>query len=392
MVIKNPVTIVKGSGGSKTPTDWGRLYVYDWKEELMAQDPYNCEILSLDEALLKAAIEADPNYTLGSPLPSDWTVYTHVDANYNPSEWELAISYDNYDTGDTFDFQVLNLATSDLESTWGIQVQITDDTQYAHFYMEYSSVIYTEGAVSQIVLPSEQAYEQLGAAQLSQDGQHFILPVYGGLLVPLTAVVGFDFGSQPQTVPDTFLPRCTNLTSVDMTANTSITSIPRLFLSNCASLTELISFPSSVTSIGDNFMNNCTSFNSPIDFSHVTTFGIYFMEGCSAFNQYVDLSSAVTIGGSFLRSCTAFGQSLTIPSTVTTALTGFMYDTRQVTELTINSTVSPTVDGSTLASYVNTAPMYVAGVTLKGPGRSVWLSALPNKDTRSYRKLIDGGD
>lgn len=387
MVIKNPLVIVKSSGGGgKTPTDWGRLYVYNWKEGFLPQYPDNCDVTAVDLDVLKAAIEADPGYSLSSPLPSGWEHYAQIQAYFDTSSWSLTIAYDDYNTGDNFWIQAYNVSTSDLESVWGIQVQITDDSQSASFSLQYATNVDTSGDVYPIVVPSQETYEQL----IPDSNQRINIPLFGGLSIPPDAIKEFDFGSQPTTTPQFFLSGCTNLTSVDMTEATGITTVTKGFLTSCSALTTITAFPSGVTSIGDNFMENCPSFNSPLDFSHVTTFGMYFMSRCYAFNQYVDLSSAVTIGGSFLYACVAFSQSLTIPSTVTSVGLAFMYSTRGVTELTINSNITPDANTNTLSADLNTAPMYTTGITLKGTGRSNWLTALPNRDTRPYRKLIDG--
>lgn len=68
-----------------------------------------------------------------------------------------------------------------------------------------------------------------------------------------------------------------------------------------------------------------------------------------------------------------------------------MYNCYAFSNLTVN-TVSPPRDGTGLATTQSSAKMYVKGVTVKGTGRATWISALPNRTSYPYRKLINGGE
>lgn len=88
--------------------------------------------------------------------------------------------------------------------------------------------------------------------------------------------------------------------------------------------------------------------------------------------------------------CYSFNQLLTIPSSVTSIGAPFMQECDSFSNLTVNTGSYATGDNS-LATPYNTAKMYVKGVTVKGTGRSSWISGLPNRTSTPFRKLIDGG-
>lgn len=206
--------------------------------------------------------------------------------------------------------------------------------------------------------------------------------------------------NQPLTIPSgvtsigaQFLYNCQSFNN-NLSLPSTVTGIGNGFLYGCAAFNQSLTIPSGVTSIDNTFLNNCTAFSQPLAIpSGVTSIGNSFLTGCSSFNQPLTIPSGVTsIGTQFLQGCYSFNQPLTIPSGVTGSIgTNFMYNCAAFSNLTVNTTISPT-DTNSVATQYNTAKMYVKGVTVKGTGRSTWISALPNRTSSPYRKLIDGGE
>ena len=194
------------------------------------------------------------------------------------------------------------------------------------------------------------------------------------------------------TIGEYFMQGCLTFNQ-PITIPSGVTSIGTNFLSSCYSFNQPVEIPSSITNIGDAFIYACSTFNQSITIpSSVTSIGKYFLQYGYAFNQPVTIPSSVTtIGERFMQACYAFNQPVTIPSSVTTIGQNFMNNCYAFSNLTVDTTAHPTDENSLAATY-NTSKMYVKGVTVKGTGRSAWISALPTRTSNPYRKLIDGGE
>lgn len=174
----------------------------------------------------------------------------------------------------------------------------------------------------------------------------------------------------------------------------SIEAIPSGFLGNCQIFNSNVTLSSSLKSIGNSFIYACPLFNKPITLPEgLTKIGDMFLYGASSFNQPLTLPSTLTsIGDYFLSSCSSFTQPLTIPSSVTIMTGSYsMYCMNNFTgPLTVNTTAHPS-GTNVLATNSNSALCYTTGITIKGSARSTWISALPNRTSSPYRKLINGG-
>jgi hypothetical protein len=163
---------------------------------------------------------------------------------------------------------------------------------------------------------------------------------------------------------------------------------------NCYAFNQPLTLPSSLSSIGDYFMYYCYAFNQPLTLpSGVSSIGDYFMSECYAFNQVLTLPSSLSsIGGSFMFNCFTFNQPLTLPSELSSIGTGFMRECYSLSTIIWNASVYPT-DNNSLSQDINTKTnsTYGAGIKVYGTKRAELISALPNRTSSPYRKLINGG-
>jgi hypothetical protein len=122
------------------------------------------------------------------------------------------------------------------------------------------------------------------------------------------------------------------------------------------------------TSIGNNFLKYCYSFNQPLDLGGVSSIGAYFLVACYSFNQ-----------------------PLTIPANVNSIGVNFLYNAFGVSTIIWETTTYPT-DNSSLSQNVNTKPNATngAGIVIYGSKSANLKTALPNRTSQPYRKLIDG--
>lgn len=186
-----------------------------------------------------------------------------------------------------------------------------------------------------------------------------------------------------------FLSGCT-LFNQDLVI--SVSHIPQNFLYGCTAFNSNIDFTSPELAIDHSFLYNCTSFNKPLDLAGVTSIAGSFLRGCTSFNQPIDLAGITSIGDNFLNGCSSFAQDLVIPETVLTIPTGssgyFMYNCNSFTgTLTCETSAHPSGNYS-LSTTDSTAPMYVTGITLAGAYASTWKSAMSNRNSSPYRKLV----
>jgi hypothetical protein len=176
--------------------------------------------------------------------------------------------------------------------------------------------------------------------------------------------------------------------------NFSGTSIGNYFMSGCYAFNQPLTLPSSLNSIGSNFMNYCRAFNQPLTLpSGLSSIGESFMSDCYAFNQPLTLPSSLnSIGSNFMNYCRAFNQPLTLPSSLNSIGTGFMRECYSLSTIIWNASVYPT-DNNSLSQDINTKTnsTYGAGIKVYGTKRAGLISALPNRTSSPYRKLINGG-
>lgn len=219
-------------------------------------------------------------------------------------------------------------------------------------------------------------------------------------------------------VPNIYKNKITSVTIAD-----GVQYLPADFLGGCEILTS-VTLPSSVQYIGTRFMQNCSAFNAPLNLAKVGHVDGFFLASCSSFNQPIDLpkieyigsgflqscgafNSDVTlgndlfyIGGSFMLNCSAFAKSITIPASLdstysaTNPGTKFMNGCWNFTgPLVCNGPITTSAipnDNNTLSPGGSNWPAYTTGITLTGTYASQWKSALPDRSSSPYRKLILG--
>lgn len=150
-----------------------------------------------------------------------------------------------------------------------------------------------------------------------------------------------------------------------------------------------------IKSLGHTAFVNCKAFNQPLNFSQLKILGSSFLQNCIAFNSLVEFPVLERIEMSAFNGCSAYNQPLTIPATVTYITFGqFLYNANNYANtITVETDAVPTSGGtSVISTTTQSAPMYQAGVTIKGAGRTIWLNLLPNRTSSPYRKLINGGE
>jgi uncharacterized repeat protein (TIGR02543 family) len=179
-----------------------------------------------------------------------------------------------------------------------------------------------------------------------------------------------------------------------LTLPSSLSSIGSNFMYYCYAFNQPLTLPSSLSSIGNYFMSYCYAFNQPLTLpSSLSSIGNYFMSYCYAFNQPLTLPSSLSsIGNYFMSSCRAFNQVLTLPSGLSSIGSNFMSGCYTLSTIIWNASVYPT-DNNSLSQGVNakTNSTYGAGIKVYGTKRAQLISALPNKTSNPFRKLINGG-
>jgi hypothetical protein len=163
---------------------------------------------------------------------------------------------------------------------------------------------------------------------------------------------------------------------------------------NCFAFNQVLTLPSSLSSIGNDFMRACYAFNQVLTLpSELSSIGIRFMYNCYAFNQVLTLPSSLSsIGIRFMNNCYAFNQPLTLPSSLSSIGDNFMYNCFALSTIIWNASVYPT-DNNSLSQDINTKTdsTYGAGIKVYGTKRTGLMTALPNRTSNPYRKLINGG-
>ena len=197
--------------------------------------------------------------------------------------------------------------------------------------------------------------------------------------------------SNCQTIGNSFLSNNTTFNSA-ITLRSSGVEIGNQFLSKCTTFNQALDV-TNITKLGTSAFSQCSSFNQPLNFASLEVVNS-MLGSADSFNSSISIPAAKTIN-TWLTNMGNFNQPLTIPASVTKiVLQNFLYSSNNYTNtITVNSSASlESVSGNAIATYNKSAPMYVTGVTIKGPYRSIWLTALPNKTSGGARKLIDGGE
>jgi hypothetical protein len=208
-------------------------------------------------------------------------------------------------------------------------------------------------------------------------------------------------------LPAHFCRNFTNLTELDLSGFTGLTSMEERFLYGCTNFNDTLILPPNLNSIGNIFMDSCTAFNNnnqPLTLPNgITRIGHNFLWGCTSFNSPLTLPTNLTfIGYSFLKNCRAFNQHLVIPASVTTIEAvyvaqfpdqryAFMENCDNMTSVvTVNCPVtafSPT-DIRSFTTNNSTAPSCTEGIKIAGPDKTKIIELFPNRDSSPYRKLI----
>jgi hypothetical protein len=210
----------------------------------------------------------------------------------------------------------------------------------------------------------------------------------------ISAIFGVEFNGVT-ALEANFLNQFSNLTTLDLSGFTSLTSIGDYFLYDCDAFNKAVSIPSGVTSIGSNFLAGCASFNKAITLSpNLASIGSNFLYTCAAFNTALTLpSSLASIGDSFLSGCTSFNKPLTLLSSVTEVGTYFLRNcSALVSAITINCPASA-LAGNVYSFSMSSASAlaYTTGMTIAGPYAAAILAKFPNSVAAPFRKLLNGG-
>lgn len=221
-----------------------------------------------------------------------------------------------------------------------------------------------------------------------------------GVTMTKADVTGVIIADGVQYIPNGFCSGCNNLTTA--TIPSSVHIIGENVFYYCKITTASFDLQN-VHIIANAFLQNNSYFNSPISLPKVREIGSGFLMNCTSFNSSLTINDdCETIGGSFLRGCTAFVQPFSIPSglSMSADLTNpggrFMNDCKNfvgplVCNCPTTRLATSGADGNNmLATTDNTAAMYTTGVTLTGTYANDWKTALPDRDTSPYRKLIVG--
>lgn len=261
----------------------------------------------------------------------------------------------------------------------------------------YGSITYLDGnnAEQTLTLATEDDYLELTIGSYS--GVEIKI---NGVTMTKEDITGVTIADGVQYIPDGFCYGCNNLTTATIPSSVHIIG-SNVF--NTCNITTASFDLQNVHIIGGNFLQSNINFNTPISLPKVREISSSLLYGCTGFNSSITINdSCETIGGSFLRGCSAFAQSFSIPSSLSMA-SGlvnpggrFMQDCANFVGPLVcncpatNISTSASDKNNMLATSSNTALMYTTGVTLTGPYASDWKTALPDRDSSPYRKLIVG--
>lgn len=174
---------------------------------------------------------------------------------------------------------------------------------------------------------------------------------------------------------------------------------------------EGIALPDGITTIGDSFMSSASNISANIHLpANLKTLGAnaFSVDLNDKNNSYMSLElpeGLESIGNQFMSSYSKTSEywgprTVTIPSTVTSIGNGFLSDVYgSRIRFQINTTAIPADQPMSAGNYIRSissttesAPAYVDGIRLSGPGAETWAEALPNWNGEApaniYRNII----
>lgn len=352
------------SGGGYTGTPYGKVtIVTGYGTEWSVSSWYGCMVTIVDSDLW------DKYYS--TPINDGGLGYSKINVD-NPSGNVFATVQDMGGYGEitlqNADYQSVSLQwelddPTSLSTEIGIEVVFEEGETQGGFDMFGQFIVDTTSAAAGITIPDLTTYTNFNTYNLT-------IPI-NGLEFPRDAIVGFEFGNLVTSVPNNFLAVCPNITSVDFTYATSLTSIGDNFLQS-ANYNGNLTLPASLTTIGNGFLSYDSAFNSAVTLP----------EGL------------LSIGNNFLLGCISFNQPLSLPSGLTSFGSGFLSNCNSMTSTVNFGTLSATIaeaSNSSLSTTNSNAACYTTGISIATATIGTitgWLDKFPNRSSSPYRKLI----
>ena len=297
-------------------------------------------------------------------------------------------------------------------------------------YINFRNPVFAEGETTEYAITKKSTYDRMGQAlQFGTSApnvpQFKALQLDDGTFIDRTTILSYSFGKDCTYIPDCFLSGCSAL-DCSLTIPSGIKEIGDCFLCYAGKFNHDIDL-NEVETVGQEFMRYCPKFNSNVTANHLKEVKPFFLSNLAVFNKPLNFPSLETIQRYFIYNDAKFNSQISVPNLVnidpayfmygckvfaqplvinaTNFFTGagdrkgyFMYDCQAFTgPLTITTNFPSWMTGATdtnncLATISTTVPMYTTGVTLKGAGRTSWITTLPDRTSSPYRKLIDGGE
>jgi uncharacterized repeat protein (TIGR02543 family) len=205
-------------------------------------------------------------------------------------------------------------------------------------------------------------------ASITVNGQRIVKnTIKGALFSPLFADV--------TELPGNFCRSFTNLTELDLSGFTGLTSIGHYFLSGCTSFNQPLTLPSSIRSIGNNFLSGyptAITFNNTLTLPEgLTSIGDALLSDNPNFNQPLTIPASVTyIGSHFLVNCDSLTSAITINCPATA------FNPREYSDFMFSA-------------KTDNAASYTTGIRIAGPYTADIMQRFPNGTASGqYRKLI----
>lgn len=230
-----------------------------------------------------------------------------------------------------------------------------------------------------------------------------------------------SFGPGPETIAkfssgkgENFMRLCKKFVG-PLQVFTAITAIPDYFMNGCWNYSGRFDFPEAVT-VGNYFFSMTSSYTSvqgwtvyddnlgsgvTFNFPKATTIGNNFFVDQMKFNTPWQLPSVTTIGSNFMakeyNSFMEYQRDVTIPQTVTSIKDKFLFGQYYAITVDVGNLDPTTVlrttgnNAKSLTAGEQHAPAYSTGIKIKGAQRAAWITALPQRSTSPFRKLVDAG-
>lgn len=338
-------SIPSGGGG---PSEWGRLWFYPFTKGWVVNNNDNCEAEITNEEDFTQQLLSQFQTSAGSIISME------IEWQGNGDEWIARANGGE---------EEIVVYSSDFEG-YGLSIIIEDESQgYAICGLEFQTTVESDEDPMCLEL-SETFYNLINVTDSENN------PLNG--LISAQSVYKFEFGTEPISVPDSFLME-TSLVDIDFTYAESLTSIGAGVCIGCHSLNPTRPMDlSSITSIGPHFLSNCTSFNQNIIFGNTTINCNGFLSGCHSLNT-----------------------SITFPSTVT-----FILESNRMSQTFYNcyNMVAPIVfevappnnllEGAfAFSTDSDQVDQYTTGMTFGGTYAAQWKAIFPDRTTRPFRKI-----